>query len=102
MTSQVGLAYPIFKAHVIQTSQNWFTKQITKFVKRKFQGSFVKFYEVPDWNFEVSIQGFIFNFEVSDQSFEVRGEARLNRFDCKHIRKYHICLEIYEVIQLIP
>ena len=48
---------------------SWFTKQITEFVKGKFQGKSQKFYEVPNWSFEVSI---ILNFEVSDQSFEIR------------------------------
>ena len=38
---------------------SWFTKQITKFVKRKFQGRSEKFYKVPGWSFEVSIQSFI-------------------------------------------
>ena len=52
---------------------NWFTKQITQFVKRNFQGISGKFYEVPDWSFEVSVLSFILNFEVSDQSFKVRG-----------------------------
>ena len=63
------------------TAVSWFTKQITKFVKRKFQGRSKKISEVTDWSFEVSIQSFIFNFEVSDQSFEVR--TRINRFDYK-------------------
>ena len=27
----------------------WITKQIKKFVERKFQGRSEKFYEVPDW-----------------------------------------------------
>ena len=49
----------------------WFTKQITKFVERKFQGRSDKFYEVPHWSFEISILSFILDFEVSDQSFEV-------------------------------
>ena len=31
----------------------WFTKQITKFVRRKFQERSKTFYEVPDWSFEV-------------------------------------------------
>ena len=39
-----------------------------KKVSRKIQ----KFYEVPDWSFEVSVPSIILNFEVSDQSFEVR------------------------------
>ena len=68
--------YLFFKFDVI----NWFTKQITKFVKRKFQGRFEKFYEVSDWSFEVSVLSFILNFEVPDKSFGVGG-ARLNRFD---------------------
>ena len=34
--------------------------------KKKFQGRSEKFYEVPDWSFEVSIPRFILNFEVSD------------------------------------
>ena len=55
----------------------WFTKQVTKFVKRKFQGKFEKFYEVPDWSFEVSVLSFILNFEISDQSFEVMGMLEL-------------------------
>ena len=59
----------------------WFTKQITKFVKRKFQGRSEKFYEVPDWSFEVLILSFVLNFQVSYQSFEVRRPC-LNRFDC--------------------
>ena len=54
---------------------NWLTKQITKFIKRKFQGRSEKFDEVPDWSFEVSILSFILNFEVSNQNFEVRGHA---------------------------
>ena len=70
----------LFKFGVI----SWFTKQITKSAKKKLQGRFEKFYEVPGWSFEVSIQSFILNFEVSDHSFEVRGEARLNRFYYKH------------------
>ena len=57
----------------------WFTKKITKFVERKFQGRSEKFYEVLDWSFEVSVLSFILNLEVSDRSFEVR--PRLNRFD---------------------
>ena len=44
---------------------NQFTKQITKFVERKFLGRSEKFYEVPDWSFEVSVLSFILNFEVS-------------------------------------
>ena len=39
----------------------WFTKQITKFVKRKFQERSEKFYEVPDWSFEVSLLSIILN-----------------------------------------
>ena len=61
---QFGL---FFKFGVI----TWFTKQITKFVNRKFQERSEKFYELPDWSFEVSILSIILNFEVSDQSFEV-------------------------------
>ena len=47
--------------------------QITKFVKRKFQGRSEKFYEVLDWSFEVLVLSFILKFEVSDKSFKVRG-----------------------------
>ena len=32
----------------------WFTEEITKFVERKFQGIFQKFYKVADRSFEVS------------------------------------------------
>ena len=53
----------------------WFRKQITKFVERKFQGRSKKFYEVPDWSFEVSVLSFILSLEVFHQSFEVRGHA---------------------------
>ena len=56
----------------------WFTKQITKFVKRNFKED-QKIYEVPDWSFEVSILNFILNLIVCDQSFEVRG-TRLKPF----------------------
>ena len=73
---EIGL---FFKFGVI----TWLTKQITNFVKRYFQGRSEKFYEVPDWSFEVSFPNVILNFKVSDQSFEVRG-APLNRFDCKN------------------
>ena len=59
---------------------SWFTKQITKFVKR-VQGRSQKFYEVSNWSFEVSVESFILSFEVSDQSFG-KVTARLNRFDC--------------------
>ena len=59
----------------------WFTKQVTKFVKRRFQGRLKKFYEVSDWSVEVSVLSFILNFEISYLSFEVR--ACLNCFDCK-------------------
>ena len=55
-------------------------KQITKFVKRKFQGRSENFHEVPGWSFEVSIQSFILNFKVYYQSYKVR--VRLNLFDC--------------------
>ena len=68
--SEFGL---FFKFGVI----TWFTKQITKFAERKFQGTFEKFYEVQDWSFKVSILSFILNFEVSDKSFEVKGTLEL-------------------------
>ena len=61
----------VFKFGII----TWFTKQITKFVKRKFQGKSEKFYEVPDWSFEVWILNFILNLEVSNQSSELGGHA---------------------------
>ena len=51
---------------------SWLTKQIIKFVKRKFQQRSEISYEVSNWSFEVSFQSFILNFEVSDQCFEVR------------------------------
>ena len=38
-----------------------------------FQGKPEKFFEVPDWSFEVSIQSLILNFEVSNQSLQVGG-----------------------------
>ena len=67
---------------------SWFMKQNIKFVKRRFQGRSKTFFEAPDWSFEVSIQNFIFNFEVSDQSFEIR-RARINHFDYKMVHKLH-------------
>ena len=56
------------------------SKSHRKFVKRKFEGGPEKFYEVPGWSFEVSIQSFILNFEVSDQSSEVKGGGTLEPF----------------------
>ena len=50
----------------------WFTKQITKFIERKFQGRSAKFYKVSGWSFEVSILSFILNLEVSYQRSEFR------------------------------
>ena len=62
-------------------------KQIAKFVIRKLKGRSEKFCEVPHGCFKILVLSFIFNFEASDQGFEIkrgvegRGGGRLNRFD---------------------
>ena len=45
--------------------------------KESFKEGEKKFYEFPNWSFEVSSQSFILIFKLSDQSFEVRGHAEV-------------------------
>ena len=80
-TLEFGL---FFKFGVI----TWFTKQIAKFVKRKFQGRSEKFYEVPDWSFDASILSFILKFEVRGIAWTVLTVT---------VMRAHLPLQIYRV-----
>ena len=88
LKKEIKIFFETFILELVHFSNLVFTKQITKFVERKFQGRSEKSYVVPDWSFEVSILIFILNLEVSDQS--------LNRFDCKRLKL--ICLRLYLIL----